>query len=333
MIKNIEKWLKNHIAFLICLATAALITTFLIVGTTAENGSRTLDGSTAKIPESTEEFISNAKIVMSDQAKKALVTLDGVTTEEDLPTVDEIDAPQATPKDEAEVGGQGWTVPTDTYTAFRNATNGKCVDTDGAYGSQCWDLGNLFWQNYAGRWLSTCNKGGAKNTIEDGCWQKNAGNDFVMIWDKSQIQPGDWVVSNSGTWGHIFMAVGYPNGDYIAAFGTNQGGASCSGGGAVANTINYNMKSVVGAFRPKTYQNNPSPSPSPSPSPTPVQPTADQYTVQRGDTLGGISLNMGWWPSTSGLYGDDGYAQRLADFNNIVNRGLIYPNQVIKRLK
>ena len=32
------------------------------------------------------------------------------------------------------------------------------------------------------------------------------------------------------------------------------------------------------------------------------------------------------------LFGDDGYTQKWAEYNNIPNRGLIYPNQIIKRL-
>lgn len=58
-----------------------------------------------------------------------------------------------------------------------------------------------------------------------------------------------------------------------------------------------------------------------------------EYVVKKGDTLGSISLKQGWWTSLNGLFGDNGYAQRLADFNNIKNRGLIYPNQQIRRLK
>ena len=64
-----------------------------------------------------------------------------------------------------------------------------------------------------------------------------------------------------------------------------------------------------------------------TPTPTPV---SDSYTVKKGDTLGEIARKMGWYTGNK-MFGDDGYAQSLADYNNIPNRGLIYPGQVIRR--
>lgn len=52
------------------------------------------------------------------------------------------------------------------------------------------------------------------------------------------------------------------------------------------------------------------------------------YVVRRGDTLGDIALRNGWH-GTSGLFGNSGYTQRLAEQNGIANRGLIYPGQRI----
>ncbi|WP_408912700.1 LysM peptidoglycan-binding domain-containing protein [Candidatus Nanosynbacter lyticus] len=52
------------------------------------------------------------------------------------------------------------------------------------------------------------------------------------------------------------------------------------------------------------------------------------YVVRRGDTLGHIALRNGWH-GASGLFGNSGYTQRLAERNGIVNRGLIYPGQRI----
>ena len=68
--------------------------------------------------------------------------------------------------------------------------------------------------------------------------------------------------------------------------------------------------------------------PDPEPTPTPIG--YDTYTVKKGDTLGQIVKDMHWCDGCK-LFGDDGYAQVLADYNNIPNRGLIYPNQVIRR--
>lgn len=53
------------------------------------------------------------------------------------------------------------------------------------------------------------------------------------------------------------------------------------------------------------------------------------YVVRRGDTLGDIALRNDWH-GTSGLFGNSGYTQRLAERNGIANRGLIYPGQKIQ---
>ena len=77
---------------------------------------------------------------------------------------------------------------------------------------------------------------------------------------------------------------------------------------------------------PNTY--TPEPTPEPSPTPTPV--TADSYVVQKGDTLGGIVQKLHWCDGCK-LFGNDGYSQKLAEYNAIPNRGLIYQGQVIRR--
>ena len=59
-----------------------------------------------------------------------------------------------------------------------------------------------------------------------------------------------------------------------------------------------------------------------------VQRSGGGYVVRRGDTLGDIALRNGWH-GASGLFGNSGYTQRLAERNGIANRGLIYPGQRI----
>lgn len=59
-----------------------------------------------------------------------------------------------------------------------------------------------------------------------------------------------------------------------------------------------------------------------------VQRSTGGYVVRRGDTLGDIALRNGWH-GTSGLFGNNGYTQALANKNGIANRGLIYPGQRI----
>lgn len=171
--------------------------------------------------------------------------------------------------------------------AFANATLGQCIDVDGYYGAQCWDSMAAFWLNYVGRTLSTCGTGAAKGTIADGCWQKNAGNDFTMIWDKTQVQPGDIAVYGGGQWGHIGMVMGYYNNGYFTLLGQNQGGRACPGGGAAGNIINLSTRDFLGAFRPNIYI-APEPEPEPEPTPTPVVDTCKTRAVVKGDTLGAI---------------------------------------------
>ena len=227
---------------------------------------------------------------------------------------------------EGEECGRGAYVPEldiSSPQAFANQTLGVCVDVDGYFGAQCWDSMAAYFINYTGHTLYTCGTGAAKGTIADGCWQLNAGDDFTMIWDATQIQPGDIAVYSSGEWGHIGMAMGYYNNGYFTLLGQNQGGAPCEGGGAAGNIINLSTRDFIGAFRPNIYI---VPEPEPEPEPTPV---SEEYshTVIKGDTLGQILCDYGY--TGNKLFGDNGLAQRVAEENEIVDRGLIYPEEII----
>ena len=231
---------------------------------------------------------SDFAIELSEEQIPAVIeTEDGQIEIMEAPTVEEIDGAQLAEEcGEDEECGQGWYVDISTPQTFKNATYGQCIDTDGHYGSQCWDLANLFWQNAAGRTLSTCGTGAAKGTLN--CWEQNAGDEFVMVWDPTQIKTGDIVVFTNGTFGHIGMAMGSYNNGYVALLGTNQGGASCQGGGAAANIINISLKSFGGAFRYKGYI-EPEPEPQPEPQPSPISNCA-KWAVERGDTMSKIML-------------------------------------------
>lgn len=236
----------------------------------------------------------------SEQMPTLIETSEGVV-EISTPTVENVDDNRSTEdcgKDEE--CGRGWYVDTSTPEAFENATYGQCIDTDGHYGSQCWDLGNLFWQNYAGRSLSTCGTGAAKGILN--CVDYNAGDEFVMIWNPEELQAGDWIVFTNGTYGHVGMALGGYNNGYVALYGTNQGGASCPGGGAASNVINISLKSFGGAFRPKSYIK-------PEPEPEPIIPITGciLWHVERGDTMSKIMLDC----ENTVVYGDamDNYAK------------------------
>lgn len=259
---------------------------------------------------------------------------------DNIPTVEEVEGSgpsvdinagegvSALPDDGEEHGlGAFIYAPVESASAFKNYTLGKCLNTDNAFGAQCWDLADVFWQNYVGRRAQTCGTGAAKGMIGDGCWQKNAGEDFEMIWDATKIQAGDWLIFTNGQWGHVGMALGNYNDGYVTLLGQNQGGGYCDGGGSSTNIININLKNFGGAFRPKDYI-KPEPKPEPQPEP---EPTVNVYVVKKGDTLGAIARKMGWYTDANGLFGDNGYAQKIADANGIANRGLIYPGQEIRK--
>lgn len=251
---------------------------------------------------------------------------------EEIPTVEEVDGGLF--EDEAtgvstldgEYDDLGWSewYPTDTPEAFKNATLGRCVRAGNRFGSQCVSLFRAFTWSYADRDISTCGTGMAKGMMN--CAAENAGDDYIVFWkdEYKTIQAGDWLVFDGGQYGHVGMALGPVTNGYVALLGENQGGRACEGGGAATNIINISIKNLIGGYRPISYIK-----PEPTPEPTP-EPGEDEYVVKKGDTLGGIARKLGWYEGSK-LFGDDGYAQALAEYNGIENRGLIYPGQIIKR--
>ena len=245
---------------------------------------------------------------------------------EEIQTVEEVDGGlfEDIYDDQGEYEDLGWSETFDVSSpqAFMNDTINKCIIANNKYGAQCVSLARVFWWSYANRDVSTCGTGMAKGMMN--CADQNAGNDFDIYWKDSayKIQAGDWLVFDGGQYGHIGMALGAVSNGYVALLGENQGGHSCGQGvgGSATNIINISIKNLIGYYRPKAYI---------IPEPTPA-PTTEEYVVVKGDTLGGIAIKLGWFTSGK-LFGDDGYAQELAEYNGIANRGLIYPKQVIKR--
>ena len=220
------------------------------------------------------------------QVPTVIETEDGEVEILEAPTVELVDGNQLVdecPEGEEDCGrGLFIYAPTETPMAFKDYVLGKCYNTDGAYGAQCWDLADMYWQNYAGRRFSTCGTGAAKGSWD--CRDNNAGNEFELVYDATKLQAGDWVIFGGGTWGHVGMALGGYNDGYVALLGQNQGGSGCDGGGSTANIINISLKSFVGAFRPKSYI---------KPEPVaPVIPISNcvQWHVLRGDTMSKIML-------------------------------------------
>lgn len=231
---------------------------------------------------------SDFSIELADKQIPALIETDeGEIETIEVATVENIDGNQLTvecPDGESECGlGRYIYAPVDSPTIFKDYTLGGCWNTDGAYGSQCWDLADLFWQNYAGRIFSTCGTGAAKGSWN--CKEYNAGSEFELIYDPTVIQAGDWLIFGSGKYGHVGMALGGYNNGYVALLGQNQGGSPCEGGGSSANIINISLGSFVGAFRPKSYIK-----PEPKPEPIPVSGCV-LWHVERGDTMSKIMLD------------------------------------------
>ena len=253
----------------------ALVLGVLAGGTWGINVSKTDD-------EVKVEVESEYSIELSEEQIPAVITTEEGTTETiEAPTVELIDDGEALGEGE---DAQGAWHDTSSPEAYKNSTLNQCIQN--AYGGQCFALANDFWQNYAGRNLSSCGTGAAKGTWN--CKEQNAGNDFVLIYNANEIQAGDWIVYSNGTYGHIGMALGPNNNGYVALLGQNQGGARCSKGGAATNIINKSSRDFVGAFRPKSYVK-----PAPKAAPAPAKPTTDQckaWNVKRGDTMGKIML-------------------------------------------
>ena len=265
---------------------------------------------------------------------------------EAIPTVESVDAtgPQVNPEDEVptdcpegEECGRGAAYPSvdiSSPQAFINATLGGCYDIDGYYNEQCWDYGALFFLNYAGHTLYTCGSGAAKGTIVDGCWQKNAGNEFTMVWDATKLQAGDWVVFDNGQFGHIGMAAGSYNNGYITLAGQNQGSGLCPGStmGARVNIINISLKSFAGAFRPNIYiAPEPEPEPEPEPGPTPEPSKEIVFTYVKGDYFSKVLVDLGldeghlWGPEGAvAYYTEQLVAQNVLDVNGNVKIGVAF---------
>lgn len=187
---------------------------------------------------------------------------------------------------------------------FIDQTKGKSYDMDGAYGPQCWDYGDYFWLQQVGRSLSTGGTGCAR-----GCWtsaparKANAGTQFDLITDKKNLKYGDWVILNSGQFGHIGIvtAINLKN-NTVTLQSQNQG--------IIRNkvtTVTFNLMSFLGAFRYKAFWKSDK------------QVSHETvYNVKKGDTLSAIAIKYGTT------------VKKLAKDNNIKNPNLIYVNQKIR---
>lgn len=222
-----------------------------------------------------------------------------------------VEAQKEAEKKYEETGGMGnyYSVPIDSYEPFRSAVIGRGYDLDNAHSFQCWDGACLLWQQL-GRWLYT------GNGCASGCWNlerdRNAGDDFELIWKKEDIKRGDVVVFGCGEFGHIGYAdEDYCGNQYIRLLGQNQSDDMkfC--------VINMSLQTFLGAFRFKKWIQHPAPAPEPSPAPSG---DVVEYVYKQGDTFGQVILDLGL-NTSHGLWGPDGdvayYTNQLGITGNI----------------
>lgn len=219
-------------------------------------------------------------------------------------------------KQQDETGrGAVYSVPIGSYDVFRGSVNGRGFDIDGYYGFQCWDGSALLWQQI-GRTLSTGGTGAAR-----GCWEvvsarnANAGGDFDLIYDKTQIKRGDVLFFGGSQWGHTgFADSNYTGANYIPVLGQNQTG---DGSGSPFNVVNVSLNSFLGAMRFKNWNSTPAPTPAPQPEPTPTPEPTPAPTVPNnpepdteihvGDTV------VAWGIGTGDSYGGGGYTNNFPE--------------------
>lgn len=269
--------IKGVIAFIV-----TLVAGLLIGGTAGINISNTEDGVVI-------ETTGNSIIELSNEQIPTIIeTEDGEVEVLNAPTVEMVDGNgliDECPEDEECGKGAFRYIDVTSPTTIKDSIIGTCVDIDGYFGSQCWDASAAVAENMTGRRLSTCGTGAAKGMMD--CWQTNAGEDYEVVWDATSLQPGDIAVFGGGTYGHTGIVLGTYNNGYIALLGTNQGGATCAGGGSSANIINISTKNFIGAYRWKEYVQ---PEPTLEPElPIPIS-NCVQWHVERGDTMGKIML-------------------------------------------
>lgn len=287
--------MKRLILFILAILSPLILAfTFIAIGSPDENGRISLTGEATSTPDGYQDLIDDSKEAIYESAAEALARISETDAPTDKETVEANDEPD----------GQGFHTTLEAILARRKADG----DNDGGRGWQC--------SKYTA-YLATGKKDYSSSHPDYGPVNGNKVAEWLVknYGFKYIDTPVEGAIGSGGfntTYGHTVM--------YL--YGNTVNDANWSPLKVSTHTMNLSgYKWVV----PASYE------PSPTPTPDP-QPSVTSYSVRKGDTLGGISLKMGWWPSTVGLYGDDGYAQRLAEKNNILNRGLIYPNQIINKV-
>lgn len=318
-----KQFLKDRIK-LICFILAILFplglsAVFIVAGSPDDNGRISITGENSSTPDGFDQLICESQERIAQGASSAL---SGVDVPQDATSGCE-------PTDLPQMGSLTYYgVPMATPAEFVNSVNGRGFNE--GYGLQCVAAFKQFMFSLSGKYVAAAG-GGAKGYATQQGQIEPLG--FKWYSGTAGMQDGDWAIWTNGQYGHVAMKYG------DKWFSQNQYAANPNTGNAF-NLASISSNGIAGYYRPNIYIKQ---TPAPNPDPTPGGntgggntgntggATSNSYTVRRGDTLGGLILNQGWYSGTNGLYGDGGYAQRTADFNGLQSRGLIYPNQVIKR--
>ena len=218
---KMPRWVKALIVALLGIAIGLPVGITITPKTEGEN--KTIEIKTTIDTGSAVEFgTTDEPVDITTEALEAM-------PQDDIKTVEAVDGGKI-----ETFSGQGEWYPTDTYQHFIEATVGKCVTEGNPFGAQCVSLAQAFWTSYAGYGLDTCGTGAARGIWT--CKEKNADDSFVMITDPANIQPGDWIITNGGTWGHIAIVHDGGDIDYFISFEQNTLGKHES-----AHRSNYQM--------------------------------------------------------------------------------------------
>lgn len=148
------------------------------------------------------------------------------------------------------------------YVYVLNLDGNHLYYADNVEHHNCWDYASLFWRNvgFPAGYPLTGNLSYAYQ-----CWTasrvQNAGDQFDLIYNVSDIKQGDVIVMNGTSAnppGHITFADEDYNGtNTIWCVGQNQGGTPLPGGGTAVTRDQLGLGDFLGAFRYKAWHTTP----------------------------------------------------------------------------
>lgn len=307
--KTVLSSINQHLTAIFVVVILATVGLLAVFASPNEDGTRTFDGTSPTYTDAQKQALCETKNKIDQEVQ----ALSGINVPQDATS-------GCAPTDLPQMGSLTYyKVGMATPTAFKNSILGKGFNE--GYGLQCVAGFKEFMFSLSGKYVAAAG-GGAKGYATQQKQIEPLG--FKWYAGTAGMQDGDWAIWTNGQYGHVAMKFGNQ------WLGQNQYAADPNRGNAF-NLANISASGIAGYYRPNIYI-APALTPKPSiPTPT-LQPpvTLDAYSVRQGDTLGGIAIKQGWY-RTGQLYGDDGYAQSLADFNGIEWRGLIFPGQEIRK--